>query len=174
MKNVHAVALGRLGGVKGGPARAKALSAKRRSQIAQQAAMARARSLSAVERRDVAKRAAAARWSNESGITTALDTPIAVRRALENYDPAQLRWAKLAHRYIVAREVLLRGDARAVRWLRGLLSARKLRDLIRSHAGAGCNEPERQKLRATFRLTVHDIPVRGDADLRWRQPAVAR
>jgi hypothetical protein len=39
--NPHAAALGRLGGLKGGPARAAALSAKRRSQIAQRAARAR-------------------------------------------------------------------------------------------------------------------------------------
>lgn len=36
-----AAALGRLGGLKGGPARAKALSAKKRSEIAKKAATAR-------------------------------------------------------------------------------------------------------------------------------------
>lgn len=36
-----AAALGRLGGLKGGPARAKALSAKKRSEIAKKAAAAR-------------------------------------------------------------------------------------------------------------------------------------
>ena len=40
-KNPAAVALGRLGGLKGGPARAAKLSAKKRSQIAQKAASAR-------------------------------------------------------------------------------------------------------------------------------------
>jgi hypothetical protein len=40
-KNPAAVALGRLGGAKGGRARAKALSPKRRKQIAQKAARAR-------------------------------------------------------------------------------------------------------------------------------------
>ena len=40
-KNPAAVALGRLGGKKGGPARAKKLSKKRLSQIAQKAAKAR-------------------------------------------------------------------------------------------------------------------------------------
>lgn len=40
-KNPAAVALGRLGGLKGGPARAKKLSAKRRKKIAQKAAQAR-------------------------------------------------------------------------------------------------------------------------------------
>ena len=40
-KNPAAVALGKLGGKKGGPARAKKLSAKRRKQIARKAAKAR-------------------------------------------------------------------------------------------------------------------------------------
>jgi len=40
-KNPAAVALGRLGGLKGGPARAKKLSAKRRSELARKAVMAR-------------------------------------------------------------------------------------------------------------------------------------
>lgn len=40
-KNVHAAALGRLGGRKGGPARARKLSAARRSEIARKAATAR-------------------------------------------------------------------------------------------------------------------------------------
>jgi hypothetical protein len=40
-KNPAAVALGRLGGKKGGPARAKKLSAIKRKKIAQKAAMAR-------------------------------------------------------------------------------------------------------------------------------------
>jgi len=46
-KNPAAVALGRLGGLKGGNARAKKLSAKRRAEIA--------------------KRAAKARWENKTG-----------------------------------------------------------------------------------------------------------
>ncbi len=40
-KNPHAVALGRLGGLKGGVARAAALGPKKRSQIAAKAAKAR-------------------------------------------------------------------------------------------------------------------------------------
>jgi len=40
-KNPHAVALGRLGGKKGGPARAKKLTPERRREIAQKAAAAR-------------------------------------------------------------------------------------------------------------------------------------
>ena len=40
-KNPHAVALGRMGGQKGGLARAKRLSAKKRTEIAKKAAKAR-------------------------------------------------------------------------------------------------------------------------------------
>ncbi len=40
-KNAAAVTLGRMGGKKGGPARAKKLSKKRRSEIAKKAAAAR-------------------------------------------------------------------------------------------------------------------------------------
>lgn len=40
-KNEHAAALGRLGGLKGGPARAASLSARRRREIARLAARAR-------------------------------------------------------------------------------------------------------------------------------------
>jgi hypothetical protein len=40
-KNPHAVELGRLGGLKGGNARAKKLSAKKRSEIARKGANAR-------------------------------------------------------------------------------------------------------------------------------------
>lgn len=40
-KNPHAVALGRMGGAKGGAARAKSLSKKERSAIAKRAAKAR-------------------------------------------------------------------------------------------------------------------------------------
>jgi hypothetical protein len=40
-KNAAAVALGKLGGAKGGAARAKSLTAKRRSEIAKKAASAR-------------------------------------------------------------------------------------------------------------------------------------
>ena len=40
-KNPHAAELGRLGGLKGGPARAKALTAQRRQEIARRAIKAR-------------------------------------------------------------------------------------------------------------------------------------
>ena len=40
-KNLHAMALGRLGGLKGGPARAQALTRQRRQEIARQAILTR-------------------------------------------------------------------------------------------------------------------------------------
>jgi hypothetical protein len=173
VKNPHAVALGRLGGAKGGLARAKALSPRRRREIAKHAGAARARALSAPERRDVARKAAAARWFQRSQIATAVEAPIAVRRLLMKYDPSELRWGKLDHRYVIVREILLRGDGRAVSWLRTMLSAREVRELVRQYAGAGCNEPERQKLRSTLGLTTNDIPVGRYFRLKWRAPRMA-
>jgi hypothetical protein len=169
VKNPHAVALGRLGGVKGGVARAKALTPRRRRQIAKHAAAARALAMSPSQRQAVARRAAAARWS-KSRILTAAEAPAGVRTLLSNYDLAQLRWAKSNHRYVIVREVLLRGDDRAVSWLRGLLFPREMRDLIRRYRGAGCNEVERRKLRAALHLTVDDISARADLESRWRAP----
>jgi len=40
-KNPHAVSLGRLGGLKGGPARARKLSSQKRKDIARKAALSR-------------------------------------------------------------------------------------------------------------------------------------
>jgi len=111
VKNPHAVALGRLGGTKGGLARAKALSPRRRREIAKQAGAARARALSAPERRDVARRAAAARWFQRSQIVTAVEAPLTVRKLLKNYDPNELRWmASIAGVSHVVPVKIARGD----------------------------------------------------------------
>jgi len=65
-KNPAAVALGKLGGAKGGKARAANLSPEERSRSAAYAAKARARKLSAEDRRKIARKASLARWkSNE-------------------------------------------------------------------------------------------------------------
>ncbi len=65
-KNPHAVALGRLGGKKGGPARADKLTARERSESARKAGLgsgkARLTSLTAKQRSIIARKAAAARW----------------------------------------------------------------------------------------------------------------
>jgi hypothetical protein len=62
-KNPAAVALGRLGGLKGGKARAKKLSAKLRSEIAQKASTARMTKISAKRRKEIGLKAIMARWN---------------------------------------------------------------------------------------------------------------
>jgi general stress protein YciG len=65
-KNPHAVALGKLGGPKGGRARARNLTPERLSDIARMGGKAggpaRAKALSAAKRREIARKAAKARW----------------------------------------------------------------------------------------------------------------
>ena len=66
VKNPHAVALGRLGGKKGGPARARSLSAEERSASASKAGKvggtARAMRMTKTQRSEAARKAALARW----------------------------------------------------------------------------------------------------------------
>lgn len=65
-KNPHAVALGRMGGRKGGLARAAALTPEQRSLSAQKAGeasgKARMTSLTPEQRKEIARKAALARW----------------------------------------------------------------------------------------------------------------
>jgi hypothetical protein len=65
-KNPHAVALGRLGGAKGGKARAEALTPEKRTEIATKAGKAggtaRAKNLTKEQRSESARKASAARW----------------------------------------------------------------------------------------------------------------
>jgi len=67
-KNPHAVALGRLGGLKGGIARSENLSDAELSAIGRKGGRAggpaRAAALTPAKRRAIAKKAAAARWAN--------------------------------------------------------------------------------------------------------------
>jgi hypothetical protein len=69
-KNPHAVALGKLGGRKGGLATARKLSPEQRSANAQKAGeasgAARMKSLTPAKRREIAQKAAKARWSKKS------------------------------------------------------------------------------------------------------------
>jgi len=64
-KNPAAVALGRLGGLKGGKARAEKLSSERKSEIARNASMARMTKLSSKRRSAIARNAILARWSKK-------------------------------------------------------------------------------------------------------------
>jgi len=69
-KNPHAVALGRLGGLKGGIARAEILTDAELSAIGRKGGRkggpARAAALTPAKRSAIAKRAAAARWANKA------------------------------------------------------------------------------------------------------------
>ena len=69
-KNPHAVALGRLGGLKGGNARAEALSDAELSAIGRKGGRAggpaRAAALTPAKRKAIAQKAAAARWANKA------------------------------------------------------------------------------------------------------------
>lgn len=168
MKNPHAVALGRLGGAKGGPARARLLPAKRRQEIARHAGIARWKDLTEVERRRQARRAARVRWQKAAENLTAADAPMAVQRLLKTYDPSSLRWANRDHRHIIVREILVRGDASAKRWLRRKLARAEVRELIREYRGAGSSEPDRQILRRSLSLTTQDLPVRPYLGLQWQ------
>ena len=66
-KNPHAVALGRLGGSKGGKARAEALAPERRTEIATKAGKAggtaRAKNMTKEQRSEGSRKAALARWA---------------------------------------------------------------------------------------------------------------
>ena len=68
-KNPHAVALGRLGGLKGGPARAEQLSREELSAIGRKAGLVggkrRAEALTAKRRQEIAQKAAKARWGKQ-------------------------------------------------------------------------------------------------------------
>jgi hypothetical protein len=62
-KNIHAVALGKLGGMKGGPARALAMTKKEREECARKGGLARMKKLSKAERTEVGRKAVQARWN---------------------------------------------------------------------------------------------------------------
>lgn len=166
-KNPHAVALGRLGGLVGGPARAKVLSAKRRREIATRAGSARATALSAAERATLARRAARARWSAARSVKSGADAPQSVRRLLKSYEPSDLDWSEPDHRYVIVREILLRGDEDAARWLRMVLNRNQVRALVRRYGGAGANEPDRERLRRELGLSVEEIPRRPYLGFQW-------
>jgi len=53
-----------------------------------------------------------------------------VQRPLKTYDPKALRWANRDDRHAIVREILVRGDAVARRWLRPKLPRGETRELI--------------------------------------------
>lgn len=158
-------------GAKGGAARAKALSARRRKAIAVSAAQARSKGLTRTRRIAIARHAVQVRWARARAaarLVTAKDAPEAVQRLLKTYDPAQLRWAVPDDRYAIVKEVLTRGDENAKAWLSTVASRSAVRELVREYAGTGCSESERERLRQELRLTVEDIPRRPHRPELWR------
>jgi len=101
---------------------------------------------------------------SKGGPLTGRDAPEAVRRLLKTYQPAALLWADPDHRYAIVREVLVRGDQTARAWLAAVMASADVRTLVKEYRGAGCSEPERQRLRTEFGLSTEDIPVRPGLD----------
>jgi hypothetical protein len=64
-KNPAAVALGKLGGLKGGKARAAKLSSKQKSEIARKGVSARMRKISPKRRSEIARNAVLTRWNKK-------------------------------------------------------------------------------------------------------------
>ncbi|MBV9946183.1 MAG: hypothetical protein JOZ69_04985 [Myxococcales bacterium] len=110
MKNPHAVALGRLGGLKGGPAGGRA----------------RARALSRHRRREIARRAAHCRWGS---------LPEALRPLFPGYRFEDVRLPE--HLDLVVLHVLTRGGAVHKRWLARRLGDGRIRRWIVEHRGRG-------------------------------------
>jgi len=106
------------------------------------------------------ERARGRRRQDAPEITTAAEAPVAVRRLLKSYDPAELRWSAPAERYEVVVAILTRGDTEARTWLRQTMSRAEVRALVAEFRGAGCAEPERQRLREQLGLSVDEIPSR--------------
>ena len=107
MKNQSAVRLGRLGGLKGGPARALALSESRRRAIGRQAAVAR--------------------WQ---GALPKLLRPLFWQNRLADINFQQ-------HTDHVVLQVLAYGDSRQVNWLRRRLGDDGIRKWIVARRGKG-------------------------------------
>jgi hypothetical protein len=100
---------------------------------------------------------------------TAADMPIEVRRLLKSYEFEELRWAEPRARYIIAIEILTRGDDEAEQWLWSLCTRNEIRELFRQFEGAGCGDNDaRALLRSKLELTVDAIPDRPFPPFPWR------
>lgn len=98
-------------------------------------------------------------WA-ERHLITAADLPEAVRSLLKTYEPLGLLWAEPNHRYLIAREVLTRGDEEARVWLWATMKRENVVELVKDFRGAGLAEPDRARLRQELGLTTEDLPVR--------------
>jgi hypothetical protein len=79
MKNPHAVALGRLGGAKGGKVSMRNRTTEEREEFARKGGLAggaaRAKNLSPKRRKEIAKAAAAARWGDKKPASSTSSKP---------------------------------------------------------------------------------------------------
>jgi len=107
VKNPHAVALGRLGGAKGGQARSASLSPDRR--------------------REIARAAAAARWTGS--------LPDMLRSAFWNYSFEELNIVD--HRGLIIFQVLASGSSEQKAWLRRRLGDDEIERWIRARKARG-------------------------------------
>lgn len=107
VKNPHAVALGRIGGAKGGRERALRLSSERR--------------------REIARAASAARWANR--------LPDLLRPAFWNYNFDELRVDE--HRDLIFQQVLSNGTADQLAWLRRRYGDPAIETWIRARKARG-------------------------------------
>ncbi|MBN2574772.1 MAG: hypothetical protein JXP73_09425 [Deltaproteobacteria bacterium] len=133
MKNANAVALGRLGGLQGGPSRA--------------------RSLSQARRRAIGRRAAAARWQ---GTLPELLRPLFWQNRIEDISLAK-------HVDHVVLLVLTNGNGRQVNWLRRRLDDDGIRRWIIERKGRGLTRAQMTRWvsrRATTRWQAGDAYAR--------------
>ena len=100
------------------------------------------------------------RGSRKKAPTTAADAPTSVRRLLKSYDLEDVHWSEDDDRHVMVVAILTRGDAAAKRWLQSVLSTSEVRELVRRYRGAGCAEPDRERLRKQLDLSTVDIPAR--------------
>jgi hypothetical protein len=115
VRNRNAVALGRLGGLKGGPARARVLSEPRR--------------------RAIGRRAAAARWQ---GLLPEVLRPLFWQNRLEDISFSE-------HIDHVVLQVLAYGNGRQVNWLRRRLGDDGIRKWIVERRGRGLTRRQMQR-----------------------------
>lgn len=102
----------------------------------------------------------AARGSRKKAPKTAADAPLSVRRLLKSYELEDVHWGEDDDRHVMVVAILTRGDAAAKRWLWSVASKDEVRELVRRYRGAGCAEPDREKLREQLDLSTVDIPTR--------------
>jgi hypothetical protein len=90
-KNRAAVELGRLGGKKGGPARAVSMTPEERQECARKAGTARMEKLTALQRSEMGRKAIQARWNKDRGVSATDITGPEQLRTFDSFDPQAKR-----------------------------------------------------------------------------------